>query len=142
MPGMLRIALLVAGLLALVFAVGFFLQAPWATGIWPVQSSRLSNIFVSSILAAIGAPIVWIALSGETRAMAGGAVNLVLANGGIALAAFVFHQRGGPPALLPFAVFAAVLVALCAGLFIYSQRFGVSGRAAHAVIGANFVRRI
>jgi len=118
----LRIALLIAGLSALAFAVGFFMQAPWATAIWPVPSARLSNIFVSSILAAIGTPVVWIALSGELRAMAGGAINLALANGAIAVAAFVFYQRGGPPALLPFAIFAAVLVALTAGLLIYSQR--------------------
>ena len=123
MLGLLRIALLIAGLSALAFAFGFFLQAPWATGIWPVQSSRLSSIFVASILAAIAAPIVWIALAEETRAMAGGAINLALANGAIVLAASIFQQRGGPSALTPFAVFAAVLVVLNVGLYVYSRRF-------------------
>ncbi len=124
MPWILRIALLTAGTLAAVFAVGFFLQAPWATGIWPVPAGALSNIFVSSILAAIAAPILWIGLSGETRAIAGGAINLALANGAIVVVAYVFHRRGGPPALLPFAGFAVVVTALCVGLLIYSQRIG------------------
>ena len=88
-----------------------------------MPSARLSNIFVSSILAAIGAPIVWIALSNEARAIAGGAINLVIANGAIAIAAFVFHARGGPAALVPFALFAAVIAAGCLGLLIYSRGF-------------------
>lgn len=118
----LRIALLTGGLLSLALAAGFFLQAPWATGIWPVPSSRLSNIFVSSILASIGAPIIWIALADEPRAMAGGAIDLVLSNSAIAVAAYIFYGNGGAPSLLPFAVFAAFLVALNAGLYLYSQR--------------------
>lgn len=140
MRGTLRIALLIGGAMALVLAVGFFLQAPWATGIWPVASSRLSNIFLSSILAAIGAPIVWIALSGEARAMAGGAINLALANGAIVAAAYLFHQRGGPPALIPFAAFAAVLAVLCVGLLIYSQWFGFQDtRPTPALVRFSFV---
>ena len=118
----LRIALLIGGTLSLVFAVGLFLEASWATAIWPVPSSRLSNIFVSSILASIGAPIIWIALADEPRAMAGGAIDLVLSNTSIAAAAVIFYRNGGPPALLPFAAFAAVLMVLNIGLYIYSRR--------------------
>jgi len=123
MHSTVRIALLVAALLALALAVGFFLQETWATRIWPVPSGALSNTFVASILAAIGTPIIWIALFGETRAIAGGAVNLVVANGAMGVAAYMFIRRGGPPALLPFAAFATVLAVGCIGLFIYSQRF-------------------
>jgi hypothetical protein len=102
--------------------LGFFLEAPWATGIWPVPSSRLSNIFVSSILASIGAPVLWIALVDEPRAMAGGAIDLALSSAAIMVAAYVFYRNGGPAALLPFAAFAAILVALNIGLYIYSRR--------------------
>lgn len=118
-----RGALFVAAALALFLAAGFFLQEPWATRIWPVPSGPLSNIFVASILAAIGAPIIWIAWSGETRAIAGGAVNLVVANGAIAFASDTFLRHGGPPVLLPFAAFAAIVAAGCAWLFLYSRRF-------------------
>lgn len=128
MHRVVRIGLLLAALVAIVLAVGFFEQEPWATRIWPVPSTPLSNIFVASILAAIGAPIVWIALSGETRAIAGGAINLVVANGAIAIAAYAFRGSGGPPALSPFALFATVLTAVCSGLFIYSRRFAFQDR--------------
>lgn len=119
----LRIALLVGGLLALLFAVGFFLQAQWATTTWPVPSGRLSNIFVSSILAAIGTPVVWIALSTEMRAMAGGAINLLITGVAILVAAGVFWRRGGSAALLHFAGSGFFLAVLCAGLLLYSRRF-------------------
>jgi hypothetical protein len=103
-------------------ATGFFLEAPWATGIWPVPSSRLSNIFVSSILASIAAPVLWIGLADEPRAMAGGAMDLALSSAAILVAAYVFYRNGGPPALLPFAAFAAILLALNTGLSLYSAR--------------------
>jgi hypothetical protein len=121
-PKLLRLALLVGGLLALMLAAGFFLEASWVTGIWPVPSSRLSNIFVSSILASIAAPVVWIALADEPRAMAGGAIDLALSSAAIMVAACVFYRNGGPPTLLPFAAFAAILLALNAGLSLYSRR--------------------
>jgi len=50
---------------------------------------------VSSILASIGAPVVWIALADEPRAMAGGAFDLVLSNAAIAVAAYVFTATAG-----------------------------------------------
>jgi len=118
----LRAGLLVVGILSIVFAIGFFLQAPWATSFWPVKAARLSNIFVSSILAAIGTPILWIALSGEIRAIAGGAINLILTNGAIAFAAYIFYRDGGPAALLPFSAISAAIAIVCLGLLIYSQR--------------------
>ena len=123
MGAFLRVALVTAGLLALVLAVGFFLEAPWATGTWPVPAGRLSNIFVSSIMAAIGTPIVWIGLSRETRAIAGGAINLLITGLAIMVASILFWRQGGPAALLPFAILGALLAALCAGLLLYSRRF-------------------
>jgi hypothetical protein len=77
---------------------------------------------VASILASIGAPVVWIALADEPRAMAGGAIDLSFSGAAIMLAAFVFYRSGGPPGLLPFAAFAAILLVLNIGLAIYSRR--------------------
>jgi hypothetical protein len=140
MPGALRAALFIAGVVAAVLGVGFFLQAHWATGIWPVPAGPLSNIFVSSILAAIAAPILWIALSGETRAMAGGAVNLAIANGAIAFAAYMFYRGNGAPPLLPFAVFAALVAVLCVGLLLYSRRLAFKDeRRTPALVRFSFV---
>jgi len=85
MNKILRGCFILIGSVAILFALGFFFQMTWATQLWPLPSGRLSNIFISSILAAIGAPVVWIGLSGETRAMAGGAINLLVTNAGFAM---------------------------------------------------------
>jgi hypothetical protein len=121
MPKPLRIALLIGGVLALALAAGFFLRLPWVTAIWPVPSSRLSDIFVSSILASIGAPIIWLALADEPRAMAGGAIDLALSSFALLGAALLFYRSGGPAALPVFAFFAALLLALNVALFVYSR---------------------
>jgi hypothetical protein len=76
MPKSLRAALLIAGALALILALGFFLRLPWVTAIWPVTSSRLSDIFVSSILASIGAAMQWLGLAEAPRGLAGGAGDI------------------------------------------------------------------
>jgi hypothetical protein len=81
----IQIAMFVMGLLALVFAAGIFLEQSWALALWPWPTSRLSNIFVSSIFAAIGAPIIWIAYTKETAAICGGAINLCVANSGMGI---------------------------------------------------------
>ena len=109
------------GTVSIVIAIGMFLQMPWATQVWPLQSGRLSNIFISSILAAIGAPIVWISLSREIRAAAGGAVNLLVINLGFAISAFTYFARDGQTPLLVFGIISVAMVLLCIGLFIYSQ---------------------
>jgi len=117
----LRVSALLIGTVSIVVAIGMFLQMPWATQVWPLQSGRLSNIFIGSILAAIGAPIVWIGLSGEIRAAAGGAVNLLVINFGFAISAFTYFARDHQAPLLVFGIISVVMVLLCIGLFIYSQ---------------------
>lgn len=99
-----RMALAAGGGLAMLFALGFLLQAPWATGFWPAQSGRLSNIFVASILAAIGAPVLWIAATGEGRAIAGGAANLLVTNLGCAGVGLWSWSATGNSRMLAFAL--------------------------------------
>jgi hypothetical protein len=122
MNKVLRWILILVGCLSLLTALGFYLQLSWVTQIWPVQSGRLSNIFVSSIMAAIGAPIVWIGLSSETRAMAGGALNLLVANAGFAISTFPFYAQDDRTALLIFGIISIAMVLLCVGLFVFSHR--------------------
>ena len=111
-----------AGLVALVLAAGFYLQLPWATGAWPWPAGRLSNIFVASVLAAAALPVLWIGMSGEFAAAAGGALNLSIANAGIAVHAL---GQGGSPAASPsgrFGLACAVASVACAALFLWSRR--------------------
>ncbi len=101
-----RLGSFVIGFLALVFAAGIFLEQSWALAAWPWPTSRLSNIFVSSIFAAIGAPIIWIAYFKETAAICGGAINLAVANFGMGIYALTNAESG------PGRVFGMVCVGL------------------------------
>src|SRR5512140_614735 len=74
----IRIAALVVGALVVLLALGFIFQVPFATAIWPWPDSRLSYIFVGSILAAASASMLWIGWSGELGAMTGGLSNLLV----------------------------------------------------------------
>jgi hypothetical protein len=121
MSRLLRLILVFSGSVAVVIAIGFFLQMTWATQVWPLKSGRLSNIFISSILAAIGAPIVWIGLVGERRAMAGGALNLLVTHAGFAWTTLTLYILKRQPEMLYFGIFSIVMVILTAGLFVYSQ---------------------
>lgn len=85
------------GLIFLVVTVGFFLQMGWATTLWPWPVGRLSYIFISSITAAIAAPMIWIGLTQEFRAARGGAVNLGITAGGMAVYLFLLYGREGSP---------------------------------------------
>lgn len=117
-----RWVLVLGGTIAIIYAAGFFLQADWATIIWPVRSTRLSNIFISSILAAIGTPIIWIGLANEARAMFGGALNLLVTNAGFVAAAFTYYSRSPQPLLLIFGVISCLIFIACIGLVTYSRR--------------------
>lgn len=122
MNRLVRIIQVVAGSLALVLAVGFFLQTSWALSIWPWPTSRLSNIFISSIMAAIGAPVVWIGLSGEEAAVTGGALNLGVTYLGGAIFSFQSYARAASRPVLVFGIACAALAALCIGLIVWSLR--------------------
>jgi hypothetical protein len=90
-----RIALLLAGILVLILTAGFSFQWSAATSLWPWPDSRLSYIFIASILAAIAVPVIWIGLSGETGATVGGSLNLCLASGASAIYLFQLYAGGG-----------------------------------------------
>jgi hypothetical protein len=119
----IRSTLIFSGILALLVALGFFLQASWAVRIWPLPASRLSNIFIASILAAIAAPVLWIGIVRETRTMAGGALNLGVTYAGFAFSAFQFYRASRQLPLLLFSLASLVVALFCIGLILYSSRF-------------------
>lgn len=123
MERLVRFVIILIGIAALIAAIGFFLQLQIVTQIWPLASGRLSNIFISSILAAIGAPVLWIGLSGDLRAMVGGAINLMVTNAGFAGSMLRFYSQDHKVSLLVFAVASILTLILTISLAIYSLRF-------------------
>ncbi len=96
----MRYGLLGMGALALALAAGFVLQISWATALVPWASSPLSNIFLGSILAAIGAPLIWIGISQEWAGIVGGGINLTVQFAGWALFALgAWLAKGAFPVL-------------------------------------------
>ena len=119
----LRALLVVLGAAGLLAAVVFILQMPWIGSIWPWPTSRLSNIFLSSILAAASAPVLWIGLSGELAAITGGALNFLATYGGMAIyAAGVYLSDTSRGPVLLFAVVCAFFAAVCLTLLLWARR--------------------
>ena len=84
----LRVVIGLVGVFNLYVAFAFYVQLRWVNDFWPWSTgydgmSPMSFYFISSIAAAIGAPLLWIAATGSLRASAAGAVNLTIAFGGI-----------------------------------------------------------
>lgn len=118
-----RVSLLVSAGTFTVLAVGFFWEMSWARNLWVwPRAYRLSNIFVSSIMAAIAAPLWWIGITGRLRAGAAGGLNLLVAFGGSSV---FLAQRGkatGNVRLTNFAIiFGVGALAMAAG-YLYSRQ--------------------
>lgn len=100
----MRYLLLAGGLVCAALAVGYFLQLPEVLGTWPWQDGRLGNIFVSSVLAAVAAAMLWIGISAHFAGAAGGFLHLATMLGGAALVLFPLGQDRADPALTRFAL--------------------------------------
>jgi hypothetical protein len=104
-----RILLVALGAAALVAAAGFTLGWPALTKLWPFMLYGLAPVFVASMLTAIGAPIVWIGLAREFAAVRAGAVNILIAAGGIG--AYCLWRSWSDPAS-PLQIFALINLAV------------------------------
>ncbi len=102
--GLIRLLLLLVGLVSGVLAFGYFTQAPWALATWPWKDGALANIFVSSVLAAVAAAMLWVAASGHLAGAAGGFLHVSTMVGGIGLvllsASIGAGEAPGAPAVL------------------------------------------
>jgi hypothetical protein len=120
----LRTTLAIVGAVNCVLALAFAFQMPWALALLPWGTGRLSYVFIGSIFAAIGAGVLWIAVSKETGSMPAGFLNLTVTLGGIAVSLLFVAVRDGRGALVPFAVTMGLLAATNAVLFARTRRPG------------------
>jgi hypothetical protein len=84
MSSSIRVLFSVVAVIALALAFGFFRQMPFATALWPFATSKLSNIFLASMLTAVAVPLIWLGVSGDLAAARGGAADMALTHAGIA----------------------------------------------------------
>jgi hypothetical protein len=118
----MRYLLLAFGLLSAILAVGYFLQLPWALATWPWQDGRLSNIFVSSVLAAVAAAMLWISASAHFAGAAGGFLHMATMLGGAALVFFPLGQERADPRLTTYALVCAAAAAGSIAAFAWARR--------------------
>ena len=128
--GAIRALFVGGGVIFLLLTAGFFFQADWATALWPWPAGRLSYIFLSSIAAAIAAPMIWIGLSGEFGAARGGAVNRGITAAVAAVYFFILYGRQGEGELLIWALVALFFLALNVAIFLWSSRQPIRDRRA------------
>ena len=118
----LRIAGFVTGIILLALTLGFIFQLPWVVKFWPWPDSRLSYLFLGSILAAVTVAVVWISWLGEWGALPAGALNVFV----IAVTWTVFFlQRffsGNHSALLIYAIAGILIALVSAAAFLWSRR--------------------
>lgn len=118
----LRIAGFATGILLFVLALGFVFQLPWVINLWPWPDSRLSYLFLGSILAAVTVAVVWISWLGEWGALPAGALNVFV----IAMTwAGYFLQRSfsdNRPSLLSYGIIGILIALVSAAAFLWSRR--------------------
>jgi len=85
-----RTLLIIIGAVLLVLCAGFSFGHADTLALWPWPDSHSSYVFVASILAAIGAPVLWMGLSGELAAMRAGALGFTVTYSGIAITLLLF----------------------------------------------------
>jgi hypothetical protein len=120
--GLVRVGLIAAGVASLVLTAAFFWRWGWATDLWPWPDTRLSFVFLASIVAAIGLPALWIGLSGELRAVEAGALDLAVTYAG--MVAYVLALAGDPgqPELGAYVATFAALGLLSLAAYRWSRR--------------------
>lgn len=117
-----RYATVFGGLVILAIAIGFILQIPAVTSIWPWPDGRLSYLFIGSILAAVSAAALWIGWTGEFGALPAGSLNvLVIA---VTTSIYFFHLalEKGRPNMIPFGVMGLFSVIASGAAFLWSRR--------------------
>src|SRR5438552_2347466 len=121
----LRFGLLAGGVLSAILATGYCLQIPWAVQTWPWPETRLSNIFISSILATMAGAMLWIGLSGRLAGAAAGFLHVATMSAGLATVLLSLAPQRPQAALTGYAVGCAAVALVCLGAFGWVRRLPV-----------------
>lgn len=81
----MRVFCITIVLLQIPVGVGLYLDAAWATSLWPLPDVRMTYIFLASIVATTATLIIWPVLRRDSGALVAPAINLALATPAIGL---------------------------------------------------------
>lgn len=119
----LRRALIAVGVLSLVESAGLVMQLSPFMAIWPLGDASQVHLYLGAYIAAIGASLLWIGVSGELGAAIAGAVTLTVTYCGLALSLFGLSRGGANPRLVTASLVCAVAAVASAGLALWFRRF-------------------
>ena len=119
----LRTVLIIVGMVSIILAAGFCLQLPWIVQLWPWADSFSPYLFLGSITAATAASLLWIGLSGELAAAAGGALHLTVFYAGLASSLLLLSRQGGEENLFTRALVCAVGAVVSLILLLWFRRY-------------------
>lgn len=136
----LRIAISVVGLGLLGVGFVFWRKSPIALAMWPWPDGKLSYLFVSSIVLAEGATMIWTAASLELNAARGGALGLAGMTGGIAGYMGHLYRQRHQPVLLVWVVVNLLMAISSLVLFYMGRREPVRDvRPVHKFVRISFL---
>lgn len=136
-----RTLLIIIGVVLLAFCSGFLLGHLDVLALWPWPDERLSYVFVASILAAIGAPVLWMGLSGELAAMRGVSLGFTVALSGLAIALLLFGESVSEIISVKSFLIIAILAVLFSMLLlmIFANLSFIDRRRAPRLLRASFL---
>jgi hypothetical protein len=135
----IRYVTVFSGLVILAIAIGFILQIPLATSIWPWPDGRLSYLFIGSILAAVSAAALWIGWTGEFGALPAGSLNILVI--AITTSIYFFHLalEKGRPNMIPFGMMGLFSLIASGAAFLWSRRIPLNdSRSTPALVRVSF----
>src|SRR5262245_34300236 len=118
----LRTGFIIGGVLFLFLTVGFAFQLPFVTALWPWPDTPLSFLFLASISASIGGPMIWISWINEPGVVVGGALNLGLITGGTAVYMYTLYSQRGEISLLVITITSGLSFLLVLAMGWWSSR--------------------
>lgn len=130
----IRIAQVVTGLLFLVVAAAFYFRWPMVADVWPWTGynsslSNLSYIFISSVLAAFAAPLLWMGLAGEVRAAIPITIDVIIVLLGTGLFTLQdYAQNNSGPTVLRAGIIMLVSVPLAVVVLWASRKFPLKNK--------------
>ena len=126
MIGIVRAILIAIGIYLIMYAIGLFLQQEWATSVWLwPDAPPLSNIFISSMSAGVGAALFWVGYIGEIGAAAGGGLALLISGSGMAIYLFQETERQYSETVSTYATLFAILAIVGLLLYLFARRIPI-----------------
>ena len=122
-----KLGLVAEGLILLILGIGFAINSPAVTWLWPCRNDPMTGVLLAALLVSYGSGSIFVACTVDWRAATGGgALALVVGFGGFALAIArgVFSGHGN--SMLPHAIVLGSIAVGSAYAFYASQTLELS----------------